>query len=61
MSALPILNCLKEGDAILLLIFHVAVEYTIRKIQENLNGLELHGPHQLMVFANSDNILEHRS
>ena len=44
-------NGLKQGDALLPLIFNFALKYVIRKVQVYQDGLKLNGTHQLLVYA----------
>jgi hypothetical protein len=54
---LPIRDVLKWGDALSPLLFNFAVEYTIRRVQFNHDGLKLSGTHQLLVYADGVNVL----
>jgi len=53
----PVRNGLKQGDALLPLLSIFALEYAIRRVQVNQDGLQLIGTHQLLLFADGVSIL----
>jgi hypothetical protein len=48
---------LKQGDALSPLLFNVALEYAIGKVQENQVGLKLNGTHEFLAYTDDVNLL----
>jgi len=50
-------NGLKQGDALTPMLFNFALEYAIRRVQVNQDGLKLNSTHQILAYADDINIL----
>jgi hypothetical protein len=54
---MPTQNGFKEGGVLSPVLFNIALEYSIRNVQENQVGLKLKGTQQLLANAYGVNVL----
>ena len=52
----PIRNDLKQGDCLSPFLFNFALDFAIRRVQENQQNLKLNGTHQLTVYTDDINV-----
>ena len=53
----PLRNGLIQGDDLSPMLFNFTLEYAIRRVQVNQNGLKLNGTHQLLAYADDVKVL----
>jgi hypothetical protein len=56
-DSVPIQNGLKQGDALSPLLFNFALEYAIKKVQDNQVGLKLNRRYQRLAYADDVKLL----
>ena len=56
-GVIPIMNGFKQGFTLSPLLFNYALNYAIRCVEVNQDGLKLNGTHQFPVYADNINIL----
>jgi hypothetical protein len=56
-DTVPVKNGLKQGDASSPLLFIFALEYAIRKVRVNQDGLNLKETHQFPIYSDGVNTL----